>query len=84
MHVTKIIFFFRRQTGHADYYHRYYNHSDRHVGYHIWNRNCYDSKKTSVFIEMTRDNTYINFSFLNVNHAPNDLKFYELRASFRP
>ena len=33
-------------------------------------------KKTSVFIERTRDNTYINFSFLNVNHARNDLKFY--------
>ena len=49
-------------------------------------------KKTSVFIENTRDNTYINFSFLNVinfsflnvNHARNDLKCYELRASFRP
>ena len=26
-------------------------------------------KKTSVFIERTRDNTYIFFSFLNVNHA---------------
>ena len=45
-----------------------------------------------VFIENTRDNTYINFSFLNVinfsflnvNHARNDLKCYELRASFRP
>ena len=41
-------------------------------------------KKTEVFIERTRDNTYINFSFLNVNHVRNDLKFYELRASFRP
>ena len=41
-------------------------------------------KKTSVFIERTRDNNYINFSFLNVNHARNDLKFYKLRASFRP
>ena len=41
-------------------------------------------KKTSVFIERTRDNTYIIFSFLNVNHAQNDLKFYELRASFCP
>ena len=41
-------------------------------------------KKTSVFIERTRDNIYINFSFLNVNHARNDLKFNELRASFRP
>ena len=35
MHVTKIIFFFLHQTRHADYYHRYYNHRDRHVGYHI-------------------------------------------------
>ena len=26
-------------------------------------------KRTSVFIERTRDNTYINLSFLNVNHA---------------
>ena len=26
-------------------------------------------KKTSVFIERTRDYTYINISFLNVNHA---------------
>ena len=25
--------------------------------------------KKSVFIERTRDNTYINFSFLKVNHA---------------
>ena len=33
MHVTKIIVFFLRQTKHADYYHRYYNHRDRHVGY---------------------------------------------------
>ena len=29
MHVTKIIFFLR-QIRHADYYHRYYNHRDRH------------------------------------------------------
>ena len=35
-------------------------------------------KKTLVFIERTRDNTYINFSFLNVYHARRDLKFYEL------
>ena len=41
-------------------------------------------KKTSVFIERTRDNNYIIFSFLYVNHARNDLKFYGLRASFRP
>ena len=41
-------------------------------------------KKTSDFIERTRDNTYINLSFLNVNHARNDLKFYKLRASSRP
>ena len=26
-------------------------------------------KRTSVFIEKTRDNTNINSSFLNVNHA---------------
>ena len=26
-------------------------------------------KKNSVFIERTRDNTYINSLFLNVNHA---------------
>ena len=32
-------------------------------------------KRTSVFFERTRDNTYINFSFLNVNHALNDLNF---------
>ena len=42
MHVTKIIVFFLRQTKHADYYHRYYNHRDRHVGYPILDRNCYD------------------------------------------
>ena len=42
MHVTKIIVFFLRQTKHADYYHRYYNDRDRHVGYPIWDRNCYD------------------------------------------
>ena len=42
MNVTKIIVFFLRQTKHADYYHRYYNHRDRHVGYHIWDRNCND------------------------------------------
>ena len=41
-------------------------------------------KKTSVFIERTRDNTYINDSFLNVYHARNDLKFYNFLASFRP
>ena len=41
-------------------------------------------KKTSVFIERTRDNTYINSSLLNGNHAWNDLKFYKLRASFHP
>ena len=39
-------------------------------------------KKTSVFIERTRDYNYIYFSFLNVNHAGNDLNFYELRVSF--
>ena len=33
--------------------------------------------------ERTRDNTYINSSFLNVNHAWNDLKLYKLWASFR-
>ena len=41
-------------------------------------------KKTSVFIERTRDNSYINFSFLNVNHARNDFKYYEWQASFPP
>ena len=40
--------------------------------------------KKSVFIERTGDITYIQFSFLNVNHARKDLKFYELGASFRP
>ena len=45
MHVTKIIFFFLRQTRHADYYHRYHNHGSRHVGSYIWDRNCYDYKK---------------------------------------
>ena len=69
MHVTKIIFFFLCQTRHADYYHRYYNHTDRHVGHHIWDRDCYVIKRTSVFIVRTRDYTYINSSFLNVNHA---------------
>ena len=49
MHVTKIIFFFLRQTRHADYYHMYYNHKDLHVGYHIWDRNVTTIKKTSVF-----------------------------------
>ena len=44
MHVTKL-FFFLRQTRHADYYHRYYNHRDRHFGYHIRDRNCYDKKE---------------------------------------
>ena len=58
MHVTMILFL--RQSRNADYYHRYYNHRDRHVVYHIWDRTCYDYKKTSVFIERTRDNTYIN------------------------
>ena len=42
MHVTKIIYFFLRQTRHADYYHKYYNNRDRHVGYINWDRNCYD------------------------------------------
>ena len=37
--------FFLCQTRHADYYHMYYNHRDRHVGYHIWNRNSYDQKE---------------------------------------
>ena len=32
--------FFLRQTRHADYFHKYHNHRDRHVGYHIWDRNC--------------------------------------------
>ena len=42
MHVTKIIiYFFLHQTRHDDYYHRQYNHRDRHVGYHIWDSNCY-------------------------------------------
>ena len=41
-------------------------------------------KKTTVFIERTRDNTYLNFSFLNFYHAQNDLKLFELRASFGP
>ena len=41
-------------------------------------------KKTSVYIERTRVNNYIFFSFLKVNHARNDLKFYKLRASFHP
>ena len=31
-------------------------------------------KKTLVFIERTGDNTYINSSLLNVNHAWNHLK----------
>ena len=47
-YVTKIMFFFLRQTRHADYYHRFYNHRDRHVGYHIWDR-IYDYKKTFSF-----------------------------------
>ena len=34
-------FLFLHQTIHADNYNRYYNHRDRHVGYHI----CYDYKK---------------------------------------
>ena len=42
MHVTKLFILFLCQTRHADYYHRYYNHRDRHVGYHIFDRNCYD------------------------------------------
>ena len=49
MHVTKIIFFFLHKTRRADYYHRYYNHTDRHVGYHIWIRDCYDYKKNFSF-----------------------------------
>ena len=40
MHVTKIIVFFLRQTKRADYYHRYYNNRDMHVGYQIGDRNC--------------------------------------------
>ena len=32
-------------------------------------KNCFVLKRTSVFIERTRDNTYLNSSFLNVNHA---------------
>ena len=49
MHVTKIIFFFLRQTRRAYYYHRYYNNTDRHVGYHIWDRDCYNYKKELQF-----------------------------------
>ena len=70
MHDTKIMFFFLRQTRHADYYHRYYNHRDRHVGYHIWDRNCYDLKRLQFSLKRRGiTNTYINSSFLNVNHA---------------
>ena len=39
---------------------------------------------TSFVIEKTRDNTYINSSFLNVNYDWNGLKFDKLWASFRP
>ena len=49
MHVTNIFLFFLRQTRHADYYHRYYNNTDRHVGYHILDRDCYDFKKNFSF-----------------------------------
>ena len=38
-------FFFLRQTRHADYHHRYNHDRDRHAGYHIWDRNCYDLKE---------------------------------------
>ena len=38
-HVTKIVFL--HQTRHADYYHGYYNHRDRHVGYHNWFKKSY-------------------------------------------
>ena len=62
MHVTKTILFFLRQNRHADYSHR-----NMLVGYHIWDRNCYDYKeRTIVLIERTRDNTYIFFFFHNI------------------
>ena len=35
-------------------------------------------RETPVFIERIKNNTEINSSFLNVNHAGNDLKFYKL------
>ena len=42
MHVTKINCILSLPTWHADNYHRYYNHRDMHVGYHIWSRNHFD------------------------------------------
>ena len=36
------------------------------------------------FIEWTRDSTYINSSFLNVNHAGNALKITNCELAFVP
>ena len=55
MHVTKIIFFFLRQTRHADYYHRYYNHSTLGTTFGI---EIVLIVKKSVFIEKTWDNKF--------------------------
>ena len=44
-------FFFLRQTRHADYYHRYYNHRGRHVGYHIWDGNVVIKKNFSFHLK---------------------------------
>ena len=64
MHVTKIILFFLNQTRHADCYHRYYNHGEMYLEYKLLKL-----KRTSVFIQRTRDNTYILSSLFNVDHA---------------
>ena len=62
--LPRLFFFFCRQTRHADYY---------HIGIITIGTGMLDTilglEITSVFIKRTRDKTYINSSFLNVNHA---------------
>ena len=83
MHVTKSIFFFLRQTRNADYYHRIITIGIGMLGTTFWIEIVMTIKKSSVFIERTRDNTYINFSFLNATMLEMNLKFNKLRPSFR-
>ena len=65
MHVTKIIFFF-------------FQKSIMGMLGTIFGIEIVMMKNTFSFHWKDRDNTYIKSSFLNVNHAWNDLKFYKL------
>ena len=65
-------FFFLRQTRNADFYHKIVTIGIGMSGTKFGIEIVMIIKKPSVFIESTRDNTYINFSFLTVNHARND------------